>query len=86
MPFYAAIPYVDAELAVLESMDFTKPCLDPVPYVGLQYIAIPEFADAGDKMTQNLADYVVDNITLDEAIRRTQEVFEAVAEDGAYKD
>jgi sorbitol/mannitol transport system substrate-binding protein len=85
MPFYASIPYVSTELAVLESMDFTKPCLDPVPYVGLQYIAIPEFADAGDKMTQNLADYVVDNITLDEAIRRTQEVFEAVAEDGGYK-
>ncbi|MDR3166034.1 MAG: sugar ABC transporter substrate-binding protein [Synergistaceae bacterium] len=85
MPFYAAIPYVDAELAVLEGMDFTKPCLDPVPYVGLQYIAIPEFADAGDKMTQNLADYVVDNITLDEAIKRTQAVFEAVAEEGDYK-
>ncbi|MDR0653244.1 MAG: sugar ABC transporter substrate-binding protein [Synergistaceae bacterium] len=86
LPEYAAVPYIPAELAALEDMDFTKPCLDPVPYVGLQYIAIPEFADAGDKMTQNLADYVVDNITLDEAIKRTQEVFEAVAEDGGYKD
>jgi sorbitol/mannitol transport system substrate-binding protein len=85
LPEYASVPYVPAELAALEDMDFTKPCLDPVPYVGLQYIAIPEFADAGDKMTQNLADFVVDNITLDEAIRRTQAVFEAVAEEGAYK-
>jgi sorbitol/mannitol transport system substrate-binding protein len=51
----------------------------------LQYIAIPEFADAGDIMTRNLADYVVDNITLDEALRRTQQVFEAVARDGGYK-
>jgi sorbitol/mannitol transport system substrate-binding protein len=66
-------------------MDFTKPCLDPVPYVGLQYIAIPEFADAGDIMTRNLADYVVDNINLDEALRRTQQVFEQVARDGNYK-
>jgi sorbitol/mannitol transport system substrate-binding protein len=64
-------------------MDFTKPCVDPVPYVGLQYIAIPEFADAGEKMTQNLADFVVDNITLDEAIRRTQAIFVSVAEEGA---
>jgi sorbitol/mannitol transport system substrate-binding protein len=86
LPLYSSIPFIPAELAALEDMDFTKPCLDPVPYVGLQYIAIPEFADAGDKMTQNLADYVVDNITLDEAIRRTQEVFEAVAEEGGYKD
>jgi sorbitol/mannitol transport system substrate-binding protein len=85
LPQYANVPYVPAELAALEDMDFTKPCLDPVPYVGLQYIAIPEFADAGDKLTQNLADFVVDNITLDEAIKRTQAVFEAVAEEGGYK-
>jgi hypothetical protein len=28
---------------------------------------------------------VVDNITLDQALQRTQEVFEAVARDGGYK-
>jgi sorbitol/mannitol transport system substrate-binding protein len=85
LPFYASVPYAEPTLKVLEGMDFTKPCLDPVPYVGLQYIAIPEFADAGDIMTRNLADYVVDNITLDEALRRTQQVFEAIAQDGGYK-
>jgi sorbitol/mannitol transport system substrate-binding protein len=72
-------------LKTLEGMDFTKPTLDPVPYVGLQYIAIPEFADAGTKMTEYLADYVVDKISLDEAIRRTQEVFDKVAIDGNYR-
>jgi sorbitol/mannitol transport system substrate-binding protein len=85
LPFYASVPYAAPTLRVLEDMDFTKPCYDPVPYVGLQYIAIPEFADAGDIMTRNLADYVVDNITLDEALRRTQQVFEQVARDGGYK-
>jgi sorbitol/mannitol transport system substrate-binding protein len=82
---YAKTPYADATLKTLESTDFTKPTLEPVPYVGLQYIAIPEFADAGTKMTEYLADYVVDKITLDEAIEKTQEVFEQVAEDGGYK-
>ncbi|MDR2796804.1 MAG: sugar ABC transporter substrate-binding protein [Treponema sp.] len=85
LPAYASVPYGPMTLKTLEGMDFTKPCLDPVPYVGLQYIAIPEFADAGDIMTRNLADYVVDNITLDEALRRTQQVFESVARDGSYK-
>lgn len=85
LPFYASIPYAMPTLRVLEDMDFTNPCFDPVPYTGLQYIAIPEFADAGDLMTRYLADYVVDAITLDEALRRTQEVFEAVARDGNYK-
>ncbi|HOV39375.1 MAG TPA: sugar ABC transporter substrate-binding protein [Spirochaetales bacterium] len=82
---YAKAPYAAMTLKTLEGMDFTKPTLEPVPYVGLQYIAIPEFADAGTKMTEYLADYVVDKITLDEAIRKTQEVFEKVAIDGNYK-
>ena len=85
-PVYADAPYAEATLRSLENMDFTNPTLEPVPYVGLQYIAIPEFADAGTRMTEYLADYVVDRMSLDEAIRRTQEVFEQVAIDGAYKN
>jgi len=85
LPVYAAAPYAEMTLKALEGMDFTKPTLEPVPYVGLQYIAIPEFADAGTKMTEYLADYVVDKISLDEAIRKTQAVFEQVAIDGNYK-
>jgi sorbitol/mannitol transport system substrate-binding protein len=85
LPAYANVPYGAPTLKVLENMDFTNPCLDPVPYIGLQYIAIPEFADAGDKMTRLLADYTVDNISLDEALRQTQAIFEAVAKDGGYK-
>jgi sorbitol/mannitol transport system substrate-binding protein len=85
LPAYANAPYAAATLKTLEGMDFNNPCVDPVPYIGLQYIAIPEFADAGDLMTRYLADYTTDNITLDEAIRRTQQVFEQVARDGNYK-
>lgn len=85
LPVYAAAPYAPMTLKTLEGMDFTNPTLEPVPYVGLQYIAIPEFADAGTKMTEYLADYVVDKISLDEAIRKTQQVFEQVAIDGNYR-
>ena len=82
---YKNAPYAAMTLKTLESTDFTKPTLEPVPYVGLQYIAIPEFADAGTKMTQWLADYVVDKISLDEAIKKTNDLFNQVAEDGGYK-
>lgn len=85
LPVYAKTPYAAMTLKTLESTDFTKPTLEPVPYVGLQYIAIPEFADAGTKMTEYLADYVVDKISLDEAISKTQDLFDQVAEDGDYK-
>ena len=85
LPVYAKAPYATMTLKTLEGMDFTKPTLEPVPYVGLQYIAIPEFANAGTKMTEYLADYVVDKISLDEAIEKTQAVFEQVAIDGNYR-
>ena len=49
LPVYAKAPYATMTLKTLEGMDFTKPTLEPVPYVGLQYIAIPEFANAGTK-------------------------------------
>jgi sorbitol/mannitol transport system substrate-binding protein len=48
-------------------------------------MAIPEFADIGTAMTEYLADYVVDKISLDEAISKTQAVFNQAAIDGNYK-
>ncbi|MCF7914594.1 MAG: sugar ABC transporter substrate-binding protein [Spirochaetaceae bacterium] len=85
-PAYADVPYADMTLRTLENMDFTNPTVKPVPYVGLQYIAIPEFADAGTKMTEWLASYVVGEIDLDTAIRNTQDLFNQVAKDGGYQD
>lgn len=78
------MPYAKATLEALQSMDFNNPCVNPVPYTGLQYIAIPEFADAGDKMTQWLAEYVTDQ-TLDQLIKNTQDLFTQVADEGGYK-
>jgi sorbitol/mannitol transport system substrate-binding protein len=82
---YAKAPYAAITLKTLENLDFTKPTLNPAPYVGLQYMAIPEFADIGTAMTEYLADYIVDKTSLDEAIMRTQAVFEQAAIDGNYK-
>jgi len=85
LPAYKNAPYAAMTLKTLQSTDFTHPTLKPVPYVGLQYIAIPEFSDIGTKMTQYLADYVVDKISLDEAIKKTQDVFNQAAIDGSYQ-
>lgn len=82
---YKDLPYAQPTLDALANSDFNHPCKNEVPYVGCQYIAIPEFAEAGDRMTENLAAYVTDDMTLDEAIADTQAVFEQVAEEGGYK-
>ena len=86
LPAYTSVPYAAMTLKTLQSMDFTHPTLQPVPYVGLQYIAIPEFADIGTKMTQLLADYVVDKISLDQALQQTNDIFNQAAKDGGYQE
>lgn len=78
-PVYAATPYASATLKTLEELDFNKPTVDPVPYVGLQYMATPGFPAAATSMTELLAEYMVDAITLDEAISKTQKVFTQAA-------
>ena len=82
---YKDLPYAQPTLDALSDLDFNNPCKDPVPYVGLQYIAIPEFQEAGDKMTETLAAYVTDKITIEEALATTQKAFEKAADEGGYK-
>ena len=83
---YKDLPYAEPTLEALSNLDFNHPCKDEVPYVGLQYIAIPEFQEAGDTMTEELAAYVTDEISLDEALAATQAAFEEAAEEGGYKE
>lgn len=82
---YADVPYADMTLRTLEQTDFDNPTVDPVPYQGLQYIAIPEFSDLGDRMTEWLANYVVGDLSLDEAIRLTHDAFNQAAIEGEYR-
>ena len=41
---YAKVPFAKMTLDSINSADPTKPTVKPVPYVGVQFVAIPEFA------------------------------------------
>ena len=43
-PEYAKVPFAKMTLDSINSADPTKPTVKPVPYVGVQFVAIPEFA------------------------------------------
>jgi sorbitol/mannitol transport system substrate-binding protein len=83
---YADVPYADKTLETLNMIDFQNPTVDPVPYQGLQYIAIPEFADVGTKMTEWLAAYLSGDMSLDQAIQRTHQAFDEAAVEGGYRE
>ena len=43
-PEYAKVPFAKMTLDSINSADPTNPTVKPVPYVGVQFVAIPEFA------------------------------------------
>ena len=45
-------------LDVMTSVDPKKPGVNPQPWVGIQYVSIPEFQDVGNQCAQLIADYI----------------------------
>ncbi|QUH02465.1 sugar ABC transporter substrate-binding protein [Saccharopolyspora erythraea] len=52
----------------------------PVPYPGIQFAGIPEFQDLGTRVSQQLSAAVAGQISVDEALRQSQEYAETVGE------
>ena len=52
--------------------------MDPVPYIGVQYVGIPEFQQLGDQVSQQFAAVIAGTATLDDALARSQQLAEAV--------
>ena len=56
----------------INAADPTKPTVDPVPYTGVQFVAIPEFQGFGTAVGQIFADALAGNKTVDEALAEAQ--------------
>ncbi|MDN5573313.1 MAG: hypothetical protein L0G19_05255 [Micrococcales bacterium] len=52
----------------------------PVPYEGLQFVAIPEFQDLGTRVGQQMSAAVAGQKSVDEALEQSQEYAEDVAD------
>ncbi|PUB24264.1 sorbitol/mannitol transport system substrate-binding protein [Promicromonospora sp. AC04] len=70
----AAAAFAPITLEVMESVDPTHPGVDPQPYVGIQYVPIPEFQDVGNQVAQGVADAIAGRTTVQEALDSGQEI------------
>jgi len=68
----AAAAFEDIVLKSMLSADPTKQTLQKVPYVGVQFVGIPEFQDIGTLVTQNLAAAVAGKTSVDAALALSQ--------------
>jgi sorbitol/mannitol transport system substrate-binding protein len=76
----AAAAYAPITLDVMTSVDPAQPGVDPQPWVGIQYVSIPEFQDVGNQCAQLVADYLADRTSVDDALAQCQEVAQKAGE------
>ncbi|PRZ47552.1 ABC transporter substrate-binding protein [Tritonibacter scottomollicae] len=71
-PEYQDVPFADMTLKSIEAADPTNPTVDPVPYVGIQFVAIPEFAGIATQVSQEFSAVYAGQQTVDEALEKAQ--------------
>ncbi|MEE4024583.1 sugar ABC transporter substrate-binding protein [Gordonia sp. PKS22-38] len=80
LPAYQEIsePFADATLSAMTTADQQDPTLQPVPYTGIQFLAIPEFQDLGTRVSQQISAAIAGQISVDRALEQSQEYAETV--------
>ncbi|MFS4583089.1 ABC transporter substrate-binding protein [Phaeobacter sp. C3_T13_0] len=71
-PNYKDIPFAKMTLDSILLADPNSPTVDPVPYVGIQFAAIPEFAGIATQVGQEFSAALAGQQTADEALAKAQ--------------
>lgn len=82
--YLAAAPFAQMTLDSILSADPTNPTVKPVPYTGVQFVAIPEFAGIANQVGQQFSDALAGNQTAEEALAAAQELTTEEMEAAGY--
>lgn len=81
-----AAPFAPVVLGLMETADPTDSTRDPVPYVGVQFVGIPEFQGIGTDVSQSIAEALAGDITVEDALIRANEIAREAMEEAGYYD
>jgi sorbitol/mannitol transport system substrate-binding protein len=70
--YQKAAPFAETVLQAILSADPSKPTKDPVPYTGVQFVAIPEFQAIGTFVGQQISAALAGQQTVDAALDAAQ--------------
>ncbi|MEH7827671.1 ABC transporter substrate-binding protein [Gemmobacter denitrificans] len=71
-PEYAALPFAKMTIDSINAADPTNPATKPVPYVGVQFVAIPEFAGLATGVGEIFSAALAGQKSVDEALAEAQ--------------
>lgn len=84
-PEYAEVPFAQMTLQSIDAADPTDPTVDPVPYVGIQFVAIPEFAGIATEVSQEFAEVYAGQQSVEQALENAQALTNDAMEAAGYR-
>ncbi len=70
--YMQAAPFAPLVREAILNADYTKPSALPVPYVGIQYVGIPEFQALGTEVGQEISAALAGTTTVEQALAASQ--------------
>jgi sorbitol/mannitol transport system substrate-binding protein len=84
-PEYQEVPFAQMTLDSINAADPTNPTVDPVPYVGIQFVAIPEFAGIATEVSQVFAEVYAGQRSVEDALADAQALTNDAMEAAGYR-
>src|SRR5579862_6735689 len=82
--YLKAAPFAQMTLDSINSADPTHPTVKPVPYTGVQFVAIPEFTGIATDVGQDFSAALAGNMTVDAALAKAQASTETAMKKAGY--
>ena len=82
--YLKAAPFAKQTLAAIQGADTHNPAVKPVPYVGVQYAAIPEFQSIGTTVGQQFSAALTGSTSVDDALKNAQAATEREMQRAGY--
>jgi len=83
-PEYQKVPFANMTLQSINLADPTSPTVDKVPYVGVQFVAIPEFQGIGTAVGQQFSAALAGSVSIDAALKSAQALTERTMKRAGY--
>ena len=82
--YQKAAPFAPTVLKAIETTDPKHPTVNPVPYTGVQFVAIPEFQAIGTNVGQTIAGALAGQETGDAALKKAEATTERTMKQAGY--
>jgi len=83
--YLKAAPFAHEVQKAIQTADLQHPTAQPVPYTGIQYVAIPEFQSLGTTVGQLIAGTLTGQSTVDATLKDAQARVSAVMQQAGYQ-